>query len=300
MYGHHPTYPMNPYAQPLNPYAYPFTMPPPAAPFSPPPATPSTHVAPPAPVVPPAPAATSVPPAPPAPAPTPAPAATPAPSLFPKASLPGTHNKMPRSTNEIIQGNIRLLRHQRGTPGSKEYIYNQEKITKAPDKEFRLDYVDIDALADPTKFDPKLASHMSSFSASITNMVTHIKQYDLTAPIMVPIEIDHINTIVSDEKYNLLTDYPRFSRDDIAVWTVFYKMQPVDSTDYDTDNLLQDYIFKCLTGRLRTEVTEEFYELPDDEQGAPSLIYMALTKLHSHSRACVQTLQGSITNFKLS
>jgi hypothetical protein len=77
-------------------------------------------------------------------------------------------------------------------------------------------------------------------------------------------------------------------------------MHPVDSTDYDTDNLLQDYIFKCLTGRLRTEVTEEFYELPDDEQGAPSLIYMALTKLHSHSRACVQTLQGSITNFKLS
>jgi hypothetical protein len=207
---------------------------------------------------------------------------------------------MPRSTNEIIQGNIRLLRHQRGTPGSKEYIYNQEKITKAPDKEFRLDYVDIDALADPTKFDPKLASNMYSFSASITNMVTHIKQYDLTAPIMVPVELDHINTTVSDEKYNLLTDYPRFGRDDIAVWTVFYKMHPVDSTDSDTDNLLQDYIFKCLTGRLRTEVTEEFYELPDDEQGAPSLIYMALTKLHSHSRACVQTLQGSITNFRLS
>jgi hypothetical protein len=52
-------------------------------------------------------------------------------------------------------------------------------------------------------------------------MVTHIKQYDLTAPIMVPVELDHINTTVSDEKYNLLTDYPRFGRDDIAVWTVF-------------------------------------------------------------------------------
>jgi hypothetical protein len=56
----------------------------------------------------------------------------------------------------------------------------------------------------------------------------------------------------------------------------------------------------CIGGRLRSEVQEEFYELPDDEQGAATMIYLALAKLHAHSDACVQALQGSITNFKIS
>jgi hypothetical protein len=128
-----------------------------------------------------------------------------------------------------------------------------------------------------------------------------VKQYDLLLHIMVPAEIDHINTTVSDEKYNLLTDHARFSLDHIAFWTVFFKSHPADPTDSVSDtNLLQDYLLNCITGRLKSEVHKKFYKLPEDEQGAATLIYLALSKLHSNSYACVQALQGSVNNFKLS
>jgi hypothetical protein len=59
-------------------------------------------------------------------------------------------------------------------------------------------------------------------------------------------------------------------------------------------------LMSCLTGDLQSEITELFYEQPDDQQGAATLIYLALTKLHSNSYACVQALQGCIINFRLS
>lgn len=69
----------------------------------------------------------------------------------------------------------------------------------------------------------------------------------------------------------------------MSLWTVFFKSHPINSTDSNSDNLLQDYFMNCITVCLKTEVIEEFYELPGDEQGAPLLIYLALTKLHSSS-----------------
>jgi hypothetical protein len=150
-----------------------------------------------------------------------APGVTPGASpLFPDASLPGEHRKTPRTDYEITQGNIRLHRSQRGQPGSKEYIHNHTTITKSDVIKPCLDYVDIDALADPTKFNPKLASNLSDLASAITTMVTHVKQYDLLSPIMVPVDINLATTTVSDEKYNLLTDHPRFDHDQIALWTV--------------------------------------------------------------------------------
>jgi hypothetical protein len=157
MYMHHYAHPMAPYpAQQMNPCAQPFTVPPPAAPV----------------------------PAPPAPAP--APPALPEETsdsdtnpLFPNASLPGSHSKMSRTTNEIIHCNICLRRDQRGLPGSKEYMANQELITKAPSSKFRLQYVDIDSLTDPSKFNTTLAKSMTSYSAAITNILTHVKKYNL-------------------------------------------------------------------------------------------------------------------------
>jgi hypothetical protein len=129
MHMHHYAHPMAPYpTQQLHPYAQAFTVPPPAAP---------------------------------APAPAPSAPALAPPTLpkensdtnplFPNASLPGSHSKMSRTTNEIIRCNIRLRRDQRGLPGSKEYMANQEVITKAPSSKFRLQYVDIDSLTDPTR-----------------------------------------------------------------------------------------------------------------------------------------------------
>jgi hypothetical protein len=285
---YHHGVPMRHFNPQLNPYAQSFT-----------PASAPAPVAP-APVA----------PAPVAPAPT-APAATPETTdlshdvtpdespLFPEASLRGEHRKTPRTDFEIAQSNIRLHRSQRGQPGSKEYIYNHGTITKTNVIKPRLDFVDIDAIADPSKFDPKLASSVSDYSSSITRMVNHIKQYDLLSPIMVPVDIDLTKTTVSDEKYNLLIDHPRFDRDQIALWTVFFKTHPTDRTDSDSDNLLQDYFLNCLGGRLLFEVQEEFYELPEDEQGAATLIYLALSKLHAHSDALISALQGSITNFKI-
>jgi hypothetical protein len=162
------------------------------------------------------------------------------------------------TTHEIAQSNIHLHRSQRGKPGSKEYIYNQDKITKA-NITSRLDYINVDALANPTKFNSTLAVNMSTYTSSITQIVTHVKQYDLLLHIMVPAEIDHINTTVSDEKYNLLTDHARFSLDHIAFWTVFFKSHPADPTDSVSDtNLLQDYLLNCITGRLKSEVHKKF------------------------------------------
>jgi hypothetical protein len=64
------------------------------------------------------------------------------PSVPPAASPP--------STVPPASGNIPLL----GSPGSEEYAENLDLITEAPDLIFQLDYIDIDALTDPSKFDP--------------------------------------------------------------------------------------------------------------------------------------------------
>lgn len=56
----------------------------------------------------------------------------------------------------------------------------------------------------------------------------------------------------------------------------------------------------CLCGRLRSEVADEFYDLPAIEQSAASLIYLALTEVQSSLYDCLPTLQRTIACFKIS
>jgi hypothetical protein len=86
----------------------------------------------------------------------------------------------------------------------------------------------------------------------------------------------------------------------IITVSIDYKQHLMDSTNVNADNLLQDYFINCLTGLLHTEVFEEFCILPAIEQSAATLVYLALTKLHSNLSACVPALQESIFSFKLS
>jgi hypothetical protein len=87
----------------------------------------------------------------------------------------------------------------------------------------------------------------------------------------------------------------------MSLWTVFFKSHPINSTDSNSDNLLQDYFMNCITVCLKTEVIEEFYELPGDEQGAPLLIYLALTKASLQlSKAALPTSRSPKLPMKMS
>jgi hypothetical protein len=179
--------------------------------------------------------------------------------------------------------------HLRGQPDSEEYMNSLDLLTEGPDPMYQLDYIDIDALTDHTKFDPDPDICQSSYADSIDEIATHVQQYDLESPIMVPVDFDQALTTVSDKKYNLLTNYHRcFDRNHIAHWSSSYKQHLMESSNSYADNLLQDYFMNCITGIL-----------PTIEQSAASLVYLALTKLHSNSSACIPALQGSIFSFKL-
>jgi hypothetical protein len=74
----------------------------------------------------------------------------------------------------------------------------------------------------------------------------------------------------------------------------------MNSTNVLADNILQGYFMNCLCGRLRSEVADEFYDLPAIEQSAASLIYLALTEVQSSLYDCLPTLQRTIACFKIS
>jgi hypothetical protein len=203
----------------------------------------------------------------------------------------------PPATSPPVSSNV----HPFGQPGSTEYAEKLELITKAPDPTFLLDYVDIDALTDPSKFDPDTdIINMSSYDASIDELASHIEHFDLDPLILVPVKFDPVLHTVSNERYNLLTDHHRLDRTHITRWSAYCKQHLMNSTNVLADNILQGYFMNCLCGRLRSEVADEFYDLPAIEQSAASLIYLALTEVQSSLYDCLPTLQRTIACFKIS
>lgn len=91
---------------------------------------------------------------------------------------------------------------------------NQNLITDAPDSIFQLDYVDIDALTDHSKFVLTWMPtfNMSSYFASITEIATHAEQYVLDPPIIVPVEF-----LATMSDRNFLTDRTCFGCKHIAL-----------------------------------------------------------------------------------
>lgn len=161
---YHPSMHMPHYGHPMNAYVHPFAInysAPPAASHYPPTTTMM------APSVPPAtahhpPTMTMMAPPATANAPDPSSALIPASNATP----PGSHHKTPCSIDEIDQSNVHLARFPRGQPGSEEYAESLDLITEAPHPTFQLGYIDIDALMDPSKFDPDPDDCPTSYDAS--------------------------------------------------------------------------------------------------------------------------------------
>lgn len=217
-------------------------------------------------------------------------------ALFPDATL-GSFRRAPRESHRDSQ--VRLAKEDRGAFGSKEYNINADKITKPPRPEFKFDYVEVDVLSDPTKFNQELASTITSYSASLTRLESHCKKFDLMFPLMIP-ETLQPDGVVSSTTKCLLFHHNMFPTEHIEQWQFLLNNQCIDPLDSDSSRLLEDHFLSCLTGRLLTEVTAEFFDLDDSIRGAATLIYMALRKLQSNSAAVVLAQQGFIMYFDLS
>lgn len=221
---------------------------------------------------------------------------TPKSNLFPNASLsPFKRLSSPGPSQSLL----RLSKHDRGQPGSKEYNINCDKIIRGPKKEFCFDYVDVDVLTDPTKFNHDLVSSVTSYGASLTSLLNHCRKYDLLFPVEVPLSIDLDDGSVSPDSLNIILHHNRFNVDHINTWQFLINHHCRDPLDVDSDRILQDYFWNCLTGRLLNEVTMDFNDLETDIQGSATLIFMALSKLQSNSAACVVAQQGFIMWFDI-
>jgi hypothetical protein len=217
-------------------------------------------------------------------------------SLFPDATI-GSFRREPRASTR--KACVRLSKHDRGAPGSKEYNINIDRITKAPRSSFKFDYVEVDTISDPSKFNQELASSVTAYATSLSQLLHHCKQYDLMFPLMVPTVVQS-SGVVSDTTKNLLYFHSQFDAEHIRSWQFLLNHQCVDPVDTDTNRLLEDHFMNCLTGRLLTDVTSEFRELDESFQGSATLIFMALRKLQSNSASCIAAQQGFIMYFDLS
>lgn len=217
-------------------------------------------------------------------------------SLFPDA-ISGSFRREPRASTRTAR--VRLSKHDRGAPGSKEYNINVDKITKAPRSGFKFDYVEVDTLSNPSKFNQELASSVTAYATSLAQLLAHCQQYDLMFPLMVPTTVQP-NGVVSNTTKNLLHFHGQFDAEHIHTWQFLLNHQCIDPVDNDTNRLLEDHFMNCLTGRLLTEVTAEFRDLDESVQGSATLIFMALRKLHSNSASCIAAQQGFIMYFDLS
>lgn len=188
----------------------------------------------------PPPAPTPVPPVPLAPVPTPsvpAPApAVPVPSgppvpapgtpqhpLFPNANISTSFRPVTRTPAELARANVLIPHDACGTPGSREYQTNLLVITGPPkSSRLQLDYVDVDILTDPTKFNLQLASCASSTHAAITDLLCHLQSYDRSYVILVPdtFDEDALST-VSLTSFDLLDHHARFTKEYIEAYQFF-------------------------------------------------------------------------------
>jgi hypothetical protein len=199
--------------------------------------------------------------------------------------------------NPVSSLRVILSKHHRGDIGSRDYNKNFATATYAPDKKFRFKLCPIDTLMDHTST-TELASFTANHRLSVTNAINWCTSYDMETPILIPDRFSLSTGTFSGPYTNLFSNHEKFDYDVVLEWQEFVNTH-FDPVDQVSSVWLSAWFLKALSDDLHDEVFQEHSELPPHQQGAASLIKLALDKIQNNSHEAKRALQSIITSFSL-
>jgi hypothetical protein len=186
--------------------------------------------------------------------------------------------------NPVSSLRVSLSKHHRGDIGSRDYNKNFATATYAPEKKFRFKLCPIDTLMDHTST-TELASFTANHRLSVTNAINWCTSYDMETPILIPDRFSLSTGTFSGPYTNLFSNHKKFDYVVVLEWQEFVNTH-FDPVDQVSSVWLSAWFLKALSDDLHDEVFQEHSELPPNQQGAASLIKMALSFRELPSRPC--------------
>jgi hypothetical protein len=131
----------------------------------------------------------------------------------------------------------------------------------------------------------ELASFTANHRLSVTNAINWCTSYDID-------RFSLSTGTLSGPYTNLFSNHEKFDYNVVLEWQEFVNTH-FDPVDQVSSVWLSAWFLKALSDDLHDEVFQEHSELPPNQQGAASLIKLALDKIQNNSHRAKLALQST-------
>ena len=172
--------------------------------------------------------------------------------------------------------------------------------TKAPDEKYLIGRLQVDHYLESFGNANRIADYIYSYQLSLAKLRERAIEFDLKDSTNVYSTFDIHSSAVCGHVYDLLDhDHEDLDLDTVLKWQHWYHVW-AHEVDIVSSKWMTKLLFNSLKPDLHEEVYQEFMELPIDQRGSASALWITMDKICISSFETTQTLQNFIHTFRLS